>query len=143
MWDDSFDSSPTSPRNLASPATESLPYLHLKTQSDYPGQNDAEHVMITLTTPMRHSPAFDILATSGASCPHPVLGVDRGRSPKTHEVRRTQRRQRSFECGQGNLLARVIRRCRSIRLLLILRLSIRQVGQNSACEVIFESASPI
>jgi ATP-dependent DNA ligase len=32
------------------------------------------------------------LGATGASCPHPVLGVDRGRSPETHQVRSAQRR---------------------------------------------------
>ena len=90
VGDDSFDACPTSPRNLASLATESLPHLHLKTQSEYAEQNDAEHVMTTLTTSMRHSPAFDIVGAAGAGCSNPVLGVDRRRSPKAYKVRCTQ-----------------------------------------------------
>jgi hypothetical protein len=39
------------------------------------------------------------LGAPGASRPHPVSGVDRGRSHERHKVRCAQRRQRSFEGG--------------------------------------------
>jgi ATP-dependent DNA ligase len=39
------------------------------------------------------------LGAPGADCTNPVLGVDRRRPPETYQVRRSQRRQGSFEGG--------------------------------------------
>ena len=51
--------------------------MHVKIQADYAERNDGERVMTMPTTPMRHSPAFDIVAQargrrsdcSAGSCP--------------------------------------------------------------------------
>jgi hypothetical protein len=60
-----------------------IAHLHLKTQADYAERNDGERVMTTHTTPMRHSPAFDIVAKARGRRSDCSAGLVRGLQVRT------------------------------------------------------------
>ena len=77
--------------------------MHVKIQADYAERNDGERVMTMPTTPIRHSPAFDIVAKARGRRSDRVLGMDGGQPLKAYKVHSTTRRQGPEKGSKGGL----------------------------------------